>query len=66
MNDAIHNKHLTDDQKQTLSALFDECSMQELLATIAGIVRHRVPSYEHSQKAYDAVMLARVHARKGA
>lgn len=65
MSDAIGHKHLTPEQKQTLLSLFDECNMEELLLTIAGVVRHRVHSNWHSQAAYDAIMKARTHARKG-
>jgi hypothetical protein len=65
MNDAITHKHLTPEQKQTLLDLFDNCNMEELLLTIAGVVRHRVNSNEHSQAASDAIMKARTHARKG-
>jgi hypothetical protein len=63
--ETITHKHLTAEQKATLISLFDECNMEELLLTVAGIVRHRVHSNEHSEKARKAIMEARSEARKG-
>ncbi len=63
--DAITHKHLTDAQKQTLLSLFDECNMEELLLTVAGVVRNRIHSNEHSENARKAIMEARAQARKG-
>jgi hypothetical protein len=65
MEDAIGHKHLTTEQKAALLSLFDECNMEELLLTIAGIVRNRVHSNEHSELARRAIMEARSQARKG-
>ena len=65
MTDAITHKHLTAEQKATLISLFDECNMEELLLTVAGIVRNRVHSNEHSENARKAIMDARTQARKG-
>jgi len=64
-NEAITHKHLTPEQKSTLIKLFDECNMEELLLTVAGIVRNRVHSNEHSEKARKSIMEARTQARKG-
>lgn len=65
MVDSITHKHLTTEQKAKLLALFDECNMEELLLTVAGIVRNRVHNNEHSENARKAIMEARAQCRKG-